>query len=47
MHIRDDETFGLVYFNMTEDEARQVLYGAFQHFAYKHVLQKEIDDLIK
>jgi hypothetical protein len=47
LHVKKDDTFGLVYFNMTEEEARRFLFGSFEHFAYKHVVKSEIDDMTK
>ena len=45
--VKKDKTFGLTYFNMNEIEARQFLYAAFDHFAYKHIAQIEIDEMTK
>jgi len=47
VYIKKDNTFGLTFFNMSEEEAREYLYLSFDHFAFKHIVQNEIERITK
>jgi len=47
IYINKDDTFGLTFFNMSEEETRQYLFLTYEHFAYKHIVKYEIERMTK
>jgi len=47
LYIKKDNTFGLTYFNMTEEQTRHYLFLSFEHFASNQIIKNEIEEMTK
>lgn len=47
IHVKENETFGLTYFNLSEEKTRKILCSSFEYFVYKQLTQMEIDEMTK
>lgn len=47
LYVKKDNSLGMTYFNMSEEQARQYLFITFDSLAYKHIVQSEIEHMTK
>lgn len=47
LNIEKNNTYTITHFNMSEEETRTYLFLSFDHYAYKHLVQNEIENITK